>query len=261
MLLKKKISLSLLNNQEENDYKKNGWVKVSKLISKTQVDNIKKTIHKFLNQNNNNYDKKNINYLTNNKNEKIIHSFHKLSDSKSIREFGMQKKFLNIAEQVIGEKSKFRKCELFAKPSRIGIKSPPHQDNFYWCLKNGNSITIWIALDKSNEENGAMYYYNGSHKLGLVDHIASNIKGSSQKVKDKNLSKKFKKITPSLDIGDALIHDSHVIHGSTRNKSNKNRMGLTIQFQSQKCMIDEKRQKIYSKSLSKQIKKRSDARI
>ena len=261
MPFEKKSSLLLLNNKEEIDYKKNGWVKIPKLISKTQVDNIKKTINKFLNQNNKNYDKKNINFLTNNKNQKVVHSFHKLSDSSKIRKFGMQKKFLNIAEQLIGEKTKFRKCELFAKPAKIGIKSPPHQDNFYWCLKNGNSITIWIALDKSNKENGAMYYYNGSHKLGLVDHIGSNIKGSSQTVKDKNLSKKFKKITPSLQIGDALIHDSHVIHGSTQNKSNKNRMGVTIQFQSQNCKIDEKKQKIYTNSLLKQIKKRSDARI
>ena len=64
-----------------------------------------------------------------------------------------------------------------------------------------------------------------------------------------------------MQIGDALIHDSHVIHGSTRNKSNKNRMGVTIQFQSQKCKIDIKKQKIYLNSLSKQIKKRSNARI
>ena len=44
------------------------------------------------------------------------------------------------------------KCELFAKPSKIGIMSPPHQDNYYWCLKNGKSLTFWIALDKSNKK-------------------------------------------------------------------------------------------------------------
>ena len=75
---------------------KNGWVKIPKLISKTQVDSIKRTINKFLNQNNKNYDKKNINFLTNNKNQKVVHSFHKLSDSSKIRKFGMQKKFLKL---------------------------------------------------------------------------------------------------------------------------------------------------------------------
>ena len=51
--------------------------------------------------------------------------------------------------------------------------SPPHQDNYYWCLKNGKSLTFWIALDKSNKKNGAMYYYDGSHSAGLVKHVAS----------------------------------------------------------------------------------------
>ena len=199
--------------------------------------------------------------MLDNKNKKIIHSFHKISDSKVINNFSNQKKFFNITEKLINEKSKFRKCEFFAKPSAIGIKSPPHQDNFYWCLKNGKSLTFWIALDKSSKSNGAMYYYNGSHKLGLVNHVASNIKGSSQTVKNKKILRKFKKFTPSLNPGDALIHDSHVIHGSTENNSKNNRMALTMQFQSNKCRIDNRKQKVYLNSLNQQIKRRSNARI
>lgn len=260
MTPKKPLNKSL-SESEKNNFSKNGWLKIPKLITKKQVDNLKKTVVKFLSKVDKNYGKKNVNFLVNLKNEKIIHSFHKISDSKIIKKFATQKKFYKITEKIIESKSKFRKCELFAKPSKIGIKSPPHQDNFYWCLKNGKSLTFWIALDKSNKKNGAMYYYNGSHKLGLVSHVASNIKGSSQTIKDKKKLKKYKKITPTLNIGDALVHDSHIIHGSTNNNSKNNRMALTIQFQALKCRIDSKRQKIYLNSLNKQIKKRSDARI
>lgn len=260
-MIKKKILNDYLQDNQRKRYLSNGWIKIPNLISKKQVKKLKETISIFLKKNNKNYDKKNVNFLLNNNNEKIVHSFHKISDSKIIKKFANQKKIFDIAETMIGGKSKFRKCELFAKPSKIGIKSPPHQDNFYWCLKNGKSLTFWIALDKSNKENGGMYYYSGSHKLGLVSHIPSNIKGSSQTIKDKKKFKKFKKITPFLNTGDALVHDSHIIHGSTKNNSKNNRMGLTIQFQALKCKIDRERQKIYLKSLNKQIKKRSNARI
>ena len=27
----------------------------------------------------------------------------------------------------------------YLQNSKIGIMSPPHQDNYYWCLKNGKS--------------------------------------------------------------------------------------------------------------------------
>ncbi len=257
----KKPPNKFLSAIEKDKFSKNGWLKIPKLITKKQVDSLKKTVDKFLSKIDKSYGKKNINFLVNVKNEQVVHSFHKISDSKIIKKFATQKKFFKITEKIIESKSKFRKCELFAKPSKIGIKSPPHQDNFYWCLKNGKSLTFWIALDKSNKRNGAMYYYNGSHKLGLVNHVASNIKGSSQTIKDKKKLKIFKKITPSLNVGDALVHDSHTIHGSTKNNSKKNRMGLTIQFQALKSRIDSKRQKIYLKSLNKQIKKRLDARI
>lgn len=257
----KNSSNKFLLISKKNNFSKNGWLKLPKLITKKKVEELKKIIGNFLEKKHKNYDDKNVNFLTNQRNKKIIHSFHKISDSKIIKKFANQKKFSDIAEKMIGCKSKFRKCELFAKPSKIGMKSPPHQDNFYWCLKNGKSLTFWIALDKSNKENGGMYYYNGSHKLGLVSHVASNIKGSSQTIKDKKKLKKFKKITPSLNSGDALVHDSLIIHGSTKNNSKNNRMGLTIQFQASKCRIDSERQKIYLKSLNKQIKKRSNARI
>ena len=250
---------SIMN--EKDTFIKNGWIKINNFISKKQVERLKKTVGDFLKRNHKNYGNKSVNFLIGKKKEKIVHSFHKISDSKVIKKFANQKKISAIAEIMIGSKSKFRKCELFAKPSKIGIKSPPHQDNFYWCLKNGKSLTFWIALDKSNKENGGMYYYNGSHKLGLISHVASNIKGSSQTIKDKKKLKKFKKITPSLNTGDALVHDSHIIHGSTKNNSKNNRMGLTIQFQASRCRLDRERQKIYLKSLNKQIKRRSNARI
>jgi phytanoyl-CoA hydroxylase len=260
MIRKKPLNIFLQINEKKR-YLSNGWVKIPNLISKKEVEKLKKTIGIFLKRNKKSYDKKNVNFLLNQKNEKIVHTFHKISDSKIVKKFANQKKISNIAEKLIDDKSKFRKCELFAKPSKIGIASPPHQDNFYWCLKNGKSLTFWIALDKSNKRNGALYYYNGTHKLGLVSHVASNIKGSSQTVKDKKKLNKFKKITPSLNVGDALVHDSHIIHGSTKNNSNDDRMGLTIQFQALKCRVDSKKQKIYLNSLNKQIKNRSDARI
>lgn len=255
-MIRRKTLNDFLKNKIKENYLINGWVKIPSLISKKETEKLKKTIMIFLKKNNKNYNKKNINFLLNQKNEEIVHSFHKISDSKIIKKFARQKKFYNIVEEIIDGKSKFRKCEVFAKPSKIGIESPPHQDNFYWCLKNGKSLTFWIALDKSNKRNGAMYYYNGSHKLGLINHVASNIKGSSQTIKDKKKLKKFKKITPSLNIGDVLIHDSQIIHGSTKNNSKENRMGLTIQFQALKCKIDSERQKIYLKSLNQQLKNR-----
>ena len=90
-----------------------------------------------------------------------------------------------------------------------------------------------------------------------MDHKASYAKGSSQTIKNRSHLKKFNKSQPSLDIGDALIHNCLVVHGSSANKSNKSRQGWTIQFKDKKAKYDLKQKKIYEESLTKQIKKRS----
>ena len=77
-----------------------------------------------------------------------------------------------------------RACELFTKPSKIGLAAPIHQDNYYWAVKGSNALTLWIALEASKRNNGCVHYYDGSHEYGILDHEPSFAKGSSQKVSD-----------------------------------------------------------------------------
>ena len=130
---------------------------------------------------------------------------------------------------------------------------PIHQDNFYWCIKDAKALTIWIALEKTNKENGGVFYFNKSHKLGLFKHIPSYKKGSSQMIKKNLKLKKLKKSYPSLNPGDCLVHHSLVVHGSHKNHSNYSRKGITFQFVNFYSKIDIIRKTKYERSLKKQI--------
>jgi len=65
-----------------------------------------------------------------------------------------------------------RATEYFCKaPSEEGkpsMPTPPHQDNFYFCFANPACLTIWVALDAVDAENGCMSYMQYSDKTG--DH-------------------------------------------------------------------------------------------
>ena len=39
------------------------------------------------------------------------------------------------------------------------MKSPFHQDNFYWNIQNKKALNVWIACTESNFKNGGMCYY------------------------------------------------------------------------------------------------------
>ena len=92
------------------------------------------------------------------------------------------KNIIPISDQILKEKSKIKGIEYFAKPPKIGMASPPHQDNFYWCLKKPKGANFWIAIDHASKKNGGLYYFKVSQKLGLLKHKNSNIPGSSQTV-------------------------------------------------------------------------------
>ena len=180
-----------------------------------------------------------------------------MDDWKWTKKLRKDKSLMHLVQELIDHNIDDFGAELFAKPAKVGLKSPPHQDNFYWCLNDANGLTVWIALDKSSRHNGGVYYYSGSHKK-LLQHVNSFAPGSSQKVKNLNSLRNFKIITPSLKPGDCLIHHSLVVHGSAVNESERSRIGLTIRYKSKKSKIDKKMKSHYEKQLVKQIDSRKN---
>ncbi len=242
------------------NYYKNGWILQKKIFTQKEVNDINDKIDSFLKKNYQKYSGKTINFAGKNKiskNIKNINSFHQLSDSAYIRKKSKDKKIRTITKYLLNSKEEYMASELFAKPAQKGLPSPIHQDNFYWCVKGGNALTVWIALDDVSSANGGIQYYNKSQKLGVVKHKPSYAKGSSQKVSNLEKYNNFKKVCPKLRAGDALFHHSEIMHGSSSNNSGKRRRGLTFQFKDFYATYDVKLKKKYLKSLNKQIKLRN----
>ena len=249
--------ISMKNNNFIKEYNKNGFVVIRNLINQKKAKNLEKKTFDFIKKKLNFYNGRDINFTSNKKAIKYLHSFHKLHDAKKIVEFSKNKKLTFIAKSLIKTKKlELRASEFFAKPKKYGLNTPPHQDNYYWNVKKHKALTIWIALSNSSKKNGGVYYYSGSHKKGILKHTPSFQKGTSQKIKNLSGLKKFKKFIPELKTGDALVHHCLVAHGSEKNISNKSRRGLTFQFKDKNSKYDLKKIKSYEKQLKHQISKR-----
>ena len=237
--------------------KKNGWVKIENFLSKKDLYKIKKKIDIFLQNESKNYRGRDINFVGKSNDPKKINSFHKMHDLKWVKEFSKKKKTKELIKVFLGGSTpQLRASEFFAKPKKIGLPAPIHQDNYYWNVQGSNALTAWIALSKSNKKNGGVFYFNGSHKYGVFEHKQSFAKGSSQKIKDEKNLKKFKKVTPSLKAGEILIHNCLVVHGSDKNKSTAARRGWTLQYKDKNAKYDTAAIKKYEKALYNQINTR-----
>ena len=139
-------------------------------------------------------------------------------------------KILDAVQSLIGENILVCGTTLFIKnPDQKGFVSY-HQDAKYIGLEPYNWVTAWVALTDSNENNGCMRMWSGSHKNNLKKHDQKfndgNLLTRGQTVK--NVPKQ--KTTPLiLEAGQMSLHHPTVVHGSGLNKSNDRRIGFVIQ--------------------------------
>ena len=139
-------------------------------------------------------------------------------------------KILDAVESLIGEDILVCGTTLFIKnPHEKGFVSY-HQDAKYIGLEPHNWVTAWVAITDSNEHNGCMRMWPGSHKDNLKQH--------DQKFNDGNLLTRGQtvnnvpkeKTTPLiLKAGQMSLHHPTVVHGSSLNESNDRRIGFVIQ--------------------------------
>ena len=139
-------------------------------------------------------------------------------------------KILDAVQSLIGEDILVCGTTLFIKnPNEKGFVSY-HQDAKYIGLEPHNWVTAWVAITDSNEHNGCMRMWSGSHKDNLKQHNQKfnegNLLTRGQTVKDVPRKQTVPLI---LTAGQMSLHHPAVVHGSDLNKSDDRRIGFVIQ--------------------------------
>ena len=144
-----------------------------------------------------------------------------------------------LAATLVGESVKAQEPEWFNKPPGTIHPTPPHQDNFYFCLRPPNVVTLWLALDPVDEENGCLRYVSGSHKHGIRDHQLSDVLGFSQTVVDYNDEDTSREHMICLEPGDLVAHHGETIHRADPNRSPaRHRRAFAMVFRGENCQRD-----------------------
>ena len=246
-----------LYTSHKKEFLKSGFCLIKSFFTVHEIESLDKRLKIFLDEKSNFLRGKDINKTKNNQ-VNTMHDIDKHEDY--FKEFSHKKKILDLAKFLLDAEAEFRKCEMFAKPAKVGMASPMHQDNYLWAIKNNNGLTFWVALDHCDHTNGGLTYIPFSHKKGLLEHEDSFAPGTSQKIKKNILDKEFANvgsITPVLARGDVLIHHCLTVHGSNINTSDKNRRGFTIQFKDKESPYDEELLKHYQERLQVQLRLRN----
>ncbi len=236
-------------------FQKNGFVILRNIIKKKQleilfneVEIIKKKAIKTKN-------KRYFHFTSNNK-INTIHNIQKFYKSKILTELSKNHSIQKFLKIILSKNIHIRNLEFFLKPKKTGMASPLHQDNYFWNIIDSKAVNVWIALSNANKRNGGVFYLKESHKKGIINHVPSFMKGTSQKIPEHKIKKNnFKKFFPNLKQGDCVIHHCEVIHGSERNLSNFDRIGIAISFKNKSSKINLLNKKIYERKVKENLNK------
>ena len=140
-------------------------------------------------------------------------------------------RLLDVAQEYIGPNIALFASHYICKPPGDGQPVLWHQDGSYWPLEPMEVVTLWLAVDEADVDNGCMRVIPGTQSTQLQemqrnDEVA-NVLGSS--VADELVDE-----THAVDVilgpGDVSVHHPNIIHGSNANTSQRRRCGLTIRY-------------------------------
>ena len=156
-----------------------------------------------------------------------------------------------LAEELLGERVIGKNLQYFNKPPGIGQATPAHQDGHYFMLQPCQAVTMWMALDHVDEENGCVRYLRGSHLDGMRPHERTQTLGFSQGIVDFGKNESREEVPCPAKPGDLLAHHALTVHRADANASlTRTRRALGFIFYGESAREDKLAHESYQKNLA-----------
>lgn len=169
-----------------------------------------------------------------------LRQLHHMAVDPFFQEYRQDSRWRELAEDLLGERVTADEPEWFNKPPCSSSGTPPHQDNFYFCLNPCQVVTVWLALDRIDEENACLRYVPGSHRGPVRPHGRSAILGFSQGITDFGDADRAQEVPIVLNPGDAVAHHGNLIHRAEPNRSvDRHRRAFAMVVRGASCQRDE----------------------
>ncbi|MFW5783118.1 MAG: phytanoyl-CoA dioxygenase family protein [Spirochaetota bacterium] len=155
-------------------------------------------------------------------------------------EFLMNDQVLDMVEELIGPDIGLWSSHFISKEPKTGRPTPWHTDAGYWKGRFDaftGIVTIWLAIDRADEENGCMRVIPGTHRDADGEYIpidaAANAFARELQGVDESRAVSFE-----LDPNQCSLHDSRLVHGAKANTSDRRRTGYTMRYFSQEMKLN-----------------------
>lgn len=135
---------------------------------------------------------------------------------------------LTMARELIGADAELDFDMMIHKAPHTDVATPWHQDAAYWVdMPDRRAVSIWVALDDADLDNGCMWYVQGSHQKPLRPHRPT----SDGKNIECDCSEDEPGATPvPVRAGEAVAHSGTTLHYSRGNTTGGTRRAYILNY-------------------------------
>ena len=139
------------------------------------------------------------------------------------RQWMENEKIRPILKQILGENPTITIAHhnsIMTKMPYTSTETSWHQDFRYWHFETDNLVSIWLALDEENSDNGVLEFIPGSHKMNFIPSQFDEKEYFSDSHKE-NQEIIAKKVSYSLQKGDVVLFHCKLLHRANRNSTDE----------------------------------------
>jgi len=147
-----------------------------------------------------------------------------------------------VLKQVLGEKPTITIAHhnsIMTKMPYSSTATAWHQDFRYWHFENDNLVSVWLALDSENDQNGVLEFIPGSHKMTFSasqfdekEYFSETILQNSQLIESRT--------SYALKKGDVVLFHCKLLHRANKNNTDKPKISFvyTVKGSSNQAISD-----------------------
>ena len=149
--------------------------------------------------------------------------------------FSRCRRVVDGAEQLLSDEVYHYHAKMMLKEPRVGGAWEWHQDYGYW-YQNGclypDMLSVMIAVDRADRDNGCLEVLRGSHLMGRVEHGRFGEQTGADPVRVAAARERLELVRFEAEAGDALFFHSNLLHASGPNTSERPRWTLILAYNS-----------------------------
>jgi ectoine hydroxylase-related dioxygenase (phytanoyl-CoA dioxygenase family) len=172
------------------------------------------------------WDQETTTAIDNDRTSVVIHTHQVQKFSAAWARWLFDDRYLNVVEALMGPDIVLHHTKLFLKPAGRGAAFPPHQDYGYFRTTVHSMLAAAVYLTESNEANGCLRVWPGSHKLGPVDpkeSMGGHVGFAARFPIDDS-------VPVECQPGDVAFFSYLTVHGSLANRGDRPRKSVLVQL-------------------------------